>query len=321
MKTNLIIIIALVITIVGALYIGVDMGAVRNRINRAIRLSAPSDKSSSVTSDSESRSVVVGATDPGQTHKDIHNTHQTSGNESDFNLFMGASKNAPPIGALLSQNTGVESSSALQEQATRDKQESDRERVAMDTVTTVPKDKGTKLSDEINATKFGMFVRPHDRHRVAHLEHDRESRAMHVVPKGDEKKSSTKDELWNYYNYLTSSSGVAGSGVDQGGYVSSSQTPWGSGASTDAPLIPSDGGGIFGGNGSGQRRFPALEPDQRRWPVVPSSNRVAQVSPYAAHLGGSNDPKVRQEAESRGLVQSTGPPPSAKQQQKAAKQR
>ena len=319
MKTNLIIIIALVITIVGALYIGVDMGAVRNRINRAIRLSAPSDKSSSVTSDSESRSVVVGATDPGQTHKDIHNTHQTSGNESDFNLFMGASKNAPPVGALLSQNTGVESSSALQEQATRDKQESDRERVAMDTVTTVPKDKGTKLSDEINATKFGMFVRPHDRHRVAHLHHERESRAMHVVPKGDEKRSSSKDELWNYYNYLTSSSGVAGSGVDQGGYVSSSQTPWGSGASTDAPLIPSDGGGIpgaggvFGGNGGGQRRSPALEPDQKRWPVVPSSYTVARLGNiWATHLGKAPQSK---------LLQSARPPPSVKQQQKAAKHR
>ena len=197
MKTNHIIIGLLIVAIIGALYLAVDVGAARNRVARAFRLAAPKDSS---VADKPAEHVVVGATDPGQTHSDI--THVVSTGIDNRHPSSGASGHAPAVGTLLRSNTGVESAHALKEEARDERRITEGSQVATDIMTTVSTKKPTH-TDSINAAKFSSVTGSRDNHRKLFLRELRKEEGENdrVLPPRTRKDKTAKDSDTNVWGY------------------------------------------------------------------------------------------------------------------------
>ena len=255
MKTNYIIITVLIVSIIVAIYLGVDLSSARNRLNRALRLSTPNNRVISASSTAQNTATVVGATDPGQTHQDVHNPLATSeGKKSSHQIYSGASSHAPAVGSILSGNTGVYPAYTLNQEDRDERRKKEGSEVAVDSVTTVAAKKN-KHTEAINASKFNTLVHPNDNHRELYMRDQRrhESVADRIVGPGNRKTNVKSDSSgWGYGLYddldtiTTTKSNSYNTSSSDSSSSSSQPVLLGQSMNTNTPVEPSWNSGGFG---------------------------------------------------------------------------
>ena len=252
--------------IVGALYLAVDFGAAHNRIVRAFRLAAPT---APAVAHKPPEHVVVGVTDPGQTHSDI--THVVSTGLDNRHSSSGASRHAPAVGALLRSNTGTESAQALKEEARNERRRTEGSQVATDIVTTVAPVKATH-TDAINAAKISSLTQPRDKHgnmflRELRKKEKESNRALPPKVRNDQTEKESDTNVWGYGldGMYDTTSGSKRQNTTQGNDVpqhSHSALLGGSASATNSPLMP-----IFAATGFGRDQGSRWQhPHQNQYP-------------------------------------------------------